>query len=424
MKHAVVIRCPACLLAAWLMGGCHKPPAPAGRPPTAVAVATASRAAVPVMAEAFGRLRALNEIDIKPQVAGKILEAPFVEGAAVAQGAVLFRIEPDAYQAALDQTAAQVASAAAALTQKRATLERNRKLLEQSLISQEDYEKLATDAEVAAAQLEQYRAAHAQAQVNLNYCTITAPVAGHTGKRLVDPGNVVAAGGSQVLVNLRTLDSLYLDFTLSEALLPKVRQAMNAGPVAVLVVAEAAGAEPGLHNGRLQMLDNAVDVKSGTIALRAIVPNPEHKLWPGQFVYASPVLSVMTNAVIVPQSAVTDGKDGPYAFVVRENKAMLRMVERGPIVGDAVVALQGLEAGDVVITAGQLGVGPGAAVQIKAEPDAAARRDIRQRLTNPNTLALVRALTSQGENAQQIGLIVGLPPENIQTMLAPPGAKP
>ncbi len=415
----------ACLLAAALvLGGCHKAPPPAGRPPTPVAAATATRAAVPVMVEAFGRLRALNDVDIQPQVSGKIIEAPFTEGAAVEQGAVLFRIEPDAYQAALDQAAAQVASAEAALAQKRATLERNRKLLKQSLIAQEDYDKLATDVQVAAAQLDQYRAAHAQAQVNLNYCTIAAPVAGRVGKRLVDPGNVVAPGAGQTLVNLRTLDPLYLDFTLSEAFLPKVRQAMDAGPVDVLIVAEAAGGEPGLHQGRLQMLDNAVDTRSGTIALRAVVPNPARKLWPGQFVYASPILGVLTNAVLVPQSAVTDGKNGPYAFVIQDNKAVVRMVERGPIVGQAVVAAKGIDAGDVVITAGQLGVGPGAAVQVKTEPDEAARIDIRRRQANPNTLALIRALAAQGEDAGQIGLIVGLPPANVHSLLAPPGAKP
>ncbi len=275
----------------------------------------------------------------------------------------------------------------------------------------------------APAQLEQYRAVHAQTQVNLNYCTITAPAAGQVGKRLVDQAMSLRRALGQTLVNLRTLDPLYLDFTLSEAF---TQGAPGHGGRAGGGADRRRGGRRrnGLYQGQLQMLDNAVDTRSGTIALRAVVPNPARKLWPGQFVYASPILGVLTNAVLVPQSAVTDGKNGPYAFVIQDNKVVLRMVERGPVVGQAVVAGKGIEAGDVVITAGQLGVGPGAAVQVKAEPDEAARIEIRRRQANPNTLALIRALAAQGEDAGQIGLIVGLPPGNVQALLAPPGAKP
>ena len=396
-------------------GGCGKKTATPARPPTMVQAVSAVAADVPVMADAFGRLRASSDVDIKPQVTGKIIEAPFAEGADVAKGAVLFRIEKDSYQAAYDKASAQMASAAADLELKRATLERNRNLLARSLIAQEDFDKLSTELDTAKAQLDQARAALAEARVNLDYCEITAPTAGRAGKRMVDPGNLVSAG-SQVLVNIRSLDSLFLDFTLSESLLPEISRAMKAGKVEVLVTAESASGEPGLHQGELKMMDNAVDVDSGTIGLRAVVPNPDAKLWPGQFVYAFPVLRTMTNAVIVPQSAVTEGKSGTYVFIIQDDKAVLKLVERGPVIGNAVVVEKGLSADDMVVTAGQLGLWPGAPVKIKNEPDSAEKGAIDKRLADPNVRALAHVLSARGESAGELGLILGIPADEVKKL--------
>ena len=145
--------------------------------------------------------------------------APFVEGTTVQAGDVLFTIDKRPYQAQLDQSSAQLLGAQASLRQSRETLERNEKLKDQNLISQEDYDQLATAVQAAESEVKLYTASVEQAQINLNYCTVTAMVTGVTGKRLVDPGNVVSSGG-ETLVNIRTQDPLYLDFSLTEVELP------------------------------------------------------------------------------------------------------------------------------------------------------------------------------------------------------------
>ncbi len=404
---------------ALVLSACHKKEAakPA-RPPTPVQVAKAEQATVPVMLNAFGRLRALSDVDIKAQVSGQLMEALFVEGSVVEKGAVLFRIDPATYQASVDQNRAQVASAKAALAQKTATLERNKKLLEQSLVSQDDFEKLSTDVDTAKAQLDQAKASLAQAQINLNYCEITAPVTGQTGKRLVDVGNIISAAGNQTLVNIRTTDPLYLDFTVSESFLPVIQKALAAGSVDVLLAAESEAGQAGLFNGRVQLMDNAVDTKSGTIGLRALVNNPKSKLWPGQFVYAFPVVDTIEKAVLVPLSAVALGQEGTYVFAVEEEKVALKPVVKGPVVGDAVVITKGIQEGEVVVTSGQLALWPGAPVQVKTTPDAATQAEIQKRLADPNTLALAKALSLKGETPGQIAMIVGIPPDQIQALLA------
>lgn len=340
-----------------------KKPAPE-IPPRPVRVAQAFNKNVPVYLDNFGNLVSPHNVDIVSQVAGKIASVHFSEGDEVKEGDLLFRIDPREYQAALDRARASLASASADLKLKKQTLERNRPLLARNLISQQDFDTLATDVEAAQAQVSLDEAAVRQAEIDLGYCSITAPVNGVTGKRLVDPGNVVVANTGAVLVNIKSVDPLYLDFTLPEGDLPVVRKWMAEGSLSIGIT--PTGDDSGPYPGELKLIDNAVDETTGTIALRASIPNPDRKLWPGQYATVRLVLTTDRGAVLVPTAAVQLGQKGMYLFVIKDdNTADLRdEIEVGLGEGDNLVIKKGVKAGERVVTSGQLGLSPGAKVQI------------------------------------------------------------
>ncbi len=404
--------------------GCHKKETPnQGRPPTPVHTTKVQVADVPVYLPSFGRLKALNDVDVMAQVSGKVIEAAFDEGATVKQGDLLFRIESDTYQALVNQAQANVEGDKAALDQKKATLKRNKLLKEQALISQDDYDKLTTEVDAAQAALDAAQAALDQALINLDHCSVTSPVYGVTGKRLVDPGNVVAAG-SQKLVNVQTTDPLYLDFSISESYLADIRKAMAAGPVKVLIVLNENAGDAGIFQGALKMINNAVDTQNGTISLRAVVDNPNGALWPGQFVTAYPVIREITNAVVAPLSSVTQGKDGPYSFIIRDGKAALVPVTKGPVVGDAIVVTSGLKKDDVVVTDGQLGLWPGATVAIQTTLESDQQAAVKKKLANPNVTTTIRAMIAAGATPEEVELFTGIPVDNLQAFFPKTDAAP
>lgn len=424
VRYSRIIAFTTCLL---MLGACQKKEAPKQeRPPTPVQTAKVQVGSVPVYLPSFGRLKALNNVDIVAQVSGKVLEAPFDEGMPVKQGDVLFRIEEDTYRALMEQATARVEGGKASLKQKKATLKRNDALKEQSLISQEDYEQLKTDVEASQAALAADKAALIQAQINLSYCTITSPVFGVTGKRLVDPGNVVTPG-NQKMVNVQTIDPLYLDFSISEAWLADIQNAMAAGPVPVLILLKENAGDAGIFHGVLKMVNNSIDTQSGTIALRAVVENAGGKLWPGQFVTALPVLRNLENAVVAPLAAIAQGKDGPYAFVINEGKAVLVAVTKGPLIGEGVVITSGLKKGDIVVTQGQMGLWPGAPVSIQTTLESEQEAIIKKKLADPNVLLTIKTILGAGSPPEAVELFTGIPVDRIQPFIshaAPPEGDP
>ncbi len=355
---------PLLVLTLLAFSGCaKKKPAPE-IPPRPVRVTQAFTKDVPVYLKNFGNLVSPNNVDIVSQVTGKIAAVHFSEGDEVKEGDLLFSIDPREYQAALDRARAALAGAEADLKLKQQTLERNRPLLAKKLISQQEFDTLQTEVEAATAQVKLDRAAVEQAEIDLGYCSITAPVDGVTGKRLVDPGNVVVANTGAVLVNIRSLDPLYLDFTLPENDLVKVRKWMGQGTLRLEV--SPTGDPDGPYPGDLKLIDNTIDDSTGTIALRASIPNPEKKLWPGQYATVRLVLYTAKDAILVPAAAVQLGQKGMYLFVIKDdNTAELRDdIEVGLGEGDDLVITKGVKAGERVVTTGQLGLSPGAKVQI------------------------------------------------------------
>ncbi len=242
--------------------------------------------------------------------------------------------------------------------------ERNKRLIDKKLISQQDFDTYKTDAAAARAQVALDQAAVELAQINLNYCLMTSPIDGVTGKRLVDPGNIVTANSGNPLLNIKSLDPLYIDFPITERDLPAVKAAMTTATLKVEI--SPSGDSNGPYSGELQMIDNTVDKTTGTISLRASIPNPDRVLWPGQYATVKLVISTATDAIMVPIPAVQLGQKGMYAYVITgDNKADLRDdITVGQAEGGNIAIKKGIKAGEKVVTSGQLGLSPGAQVQI------------------------------------------------------------
>ena len=311
---------------------------------------------VPIYLDSFGTLSSPEDVDIRSQVTGKILEANFVQGQEVKAGDMLFTIDPSEYKADLDKAQAQLEENLADLKLKKDKLERNRPLVEKNLISKQDFEDLQTEVAAAEAQVQLATAQVELAKINLGYCYIKSPVDGLTGKRLVDIGNIVSANTGPVLVNVKTISELYLDFTLPERDLEKVRKAMGGGQLDVQVTIPG---EEDKYEGKLEFINNDVDDQTGTFALRAIVNNDKRGLWAGQFVNVRLILGSAKDAVLVPYDAAQIGKQGYYVFLAKDRKAELRNVTVGSRQGNNIVIEKGVEPGETVITKGQLGLAPG-----------------------------------------------------------------
>jgi len=350
------------LLVILAMTGCAKEDnAKKEIPPRPVQTAVAALKDVPDYVDSFGNLNCVTNVDIISQVTGEIKKAYFKGGQDVKTGDPLFLIDPEPYKAQLEKADAALAADTANLELAKITLERNKKLMDRQLIAQQDYDKYKTDMEAGEAQVKLDKALVDLAKINLNYCYINSPIDGRTGKQLVDIGNIVTANSGPVLVNIKTIDTLYMDFTIPETNMPAVRQAMAEGKLNVLV--SNTGQEDYAHSGELIFFDNKVDNTTGTVLLRALIDNKDRDLWSGQFANIRLVLGIEKDAVIVPYETAQLGQDGSFVFVVdKQNKAQLRIVETGPRCEGDIVIRKGVKAGEKVVTVGQMGLAPGVSV--------------------------------------------------------------
>jgi multidrug efflux system membrane fusion protein len=229
-------------------------------------------------------------------------------------------------------------------------------------VSRQDYDAKKNAVAVAEAQVKQNEAAVEAAQLNLDYCTIRSPINGRAGQRLVDVGNVVSANGSALLV-IQRLEPVYADFTIPENDLTPVQQNMARGTLITQVRLPDEPEKP--REGKLTFLDNSVQEGTGTVKLRATIENKDRRFWPGRFAQVRLVLSTRKNAVLVPAEAPQMSAKGPFVYVVKpDSTAELRPVTVGQKQADLVVIEKGLQAGERVVTNGQLGVTPQGKVRI------------------------------------------------------------
>jgi multidrug efflux system membrane fusion protein len=344
-----------------------KAAAPAATVP--IEAATAQRSDVPVYLTGLGTVQAQNTVTVKSRVDGQLQAVSYQEGQDVTTGQVLAQIDPRPFQAALDQAKAAKAKDEAQLTNAQLDLQRFENLHQYATVQSVDTQK-ALIAQIQA-QIEGDQATIDNAATQLSYTTITSPLNGRTGIRLVDQGNIVHATDTGGLVVITQLHPITVIFTLPEENLPDISAAMAQGTLQVF--ADTRGDEKPLDQGTLTLIDNEIDQGTGTIRLKATFPNKSNTLWPGQFVDAKLLLRTQHDAVTVPATAVQRSQDGLYVYVVKPDGTVdTKPVDVDRIADGVAVIQQGLDAGDKVVTAGQYRLQPGTHVEIR-EAAAASR---------------------------------------------------
>jgi multidrug efflux system membrane fusion protein len=349
-----------------LLTSCAKKDPPSfARPPAPVTVATAVAQDVPFYLDEVGHTVAREVVSVQPQVSGTITEIHFTDGADLKKGDPLFTIDPRPFQAQLNAAQANLEQSKAALDFAKIQFGRVKDLVESRAIARQDYDTRKNAVDVGEAQVSQNEAALESAKLNLEYTSIRSPIDGRAGHRLVDTGNVVTAN-TTTLLTIERMDPIYADFTSTESDLSQVQQSSAKHPLRVEVRLPD-DTKPEV--GELTFLDNSVQSSSGTVMLRATVPNPTRHLWPGQFVNVRLVLSTLPNAVLVPAAATQDSANGPFVYVLKsDDTAELRPVKLGQRQGELVVVEQGVQPGERVVMNGQLGVIPGNKVHVVTNP--------------------------------------------------------
>ncbi|HEX4798742.1 MAG TPA: efflux RND transporter periplasmic adaptor subunit [Burkholderiales bacterium] len=341
-----------------------------GPPAIPVSVAQVAQEAVPFRLQAIGNVEAYSTVAVKARVDGQIVEVGFKEGEEARKGQVLFKIDPRPFEAALRQAEANALRDAAARDQARSQERRYQELLEKNFVSKEAYAQIRTNAAIAEATAKASQAALDNANLNLEYCTIRAPIEGYAGKIQIQMGNLVRANDANPLVVINQVRPIYVNFSVPEQRLAEVREHMASRQLAVQALAP--GSDHAAASGALIFVDNAVDPSTGTIRMRARFPNKENLLWPGQFVNVSVRLFDQADAIIIPSRAVQTGPDGQYVYVVSEDMVVdVRKITVERIDGEQAIVASGLAKGERVVTQGQLRLGPKTRVQIgKPTPEA------------------------------------------------------
>jgi multidrug efflux system membrane fusion protein len=340
-----------CVLALALAGCAKKDPPAMERPPASVSVVAAVTKDVPVYLDEVGRCVARDVVSVQPELSGRITEIHFNDGADLKKGDPLFTIDPRPFRAQLDAAEANLVQSKAALDFAKIQFARVQDLVESKAIARQDYDTRKNAVDVGEAQVKQNEAAVESARLNLEYTSIRSPIDGRAGHRMVDIGNVVTANNT-ALLSIQRMDPIYADFAARGTLRVEVRLPDEPDKPVV---------------GQLTFLDNTVQSASGTVLLRATVPNGDRRLWPGQFVNVRLVLSTLPRAVLVPAAASQDSAKGPFVYVVNQDStAELRPVKLGQRQGDMIVIEQGVKAGERVVLNGQLGVMPGGKVHVDA----------------------------------------------------------
>jgi len=353
----------ACLAAVLPVGCAKKVTAAFEQPPTSVTVSAAVSHDVPIYLDEIGKNGAFESVTVTPQVGGRITERHFEDGANLQKGQLLFVIDPRPFKAQLDSAQANLAQAKAALELAKIQFARDEELVGTKAISKQDYDTKKSTVDVDEAQVEATQAALETAKLNLEYCFIHSPIEGRAGARLVDIGNVVQANTTSLLL-IQRLDPIYADFTITERDLPDVQKQMVRGNLQAQVRLPSDG-ENRTRAGKVTFLDNAVQNGTGTVNLRATIPNSDSHFWPGQFVNVRLVLATEKGAVLIPNEATQISQKGPFVYVIKPDQtAELRLVTLGQRQGGNVVVTNGLAAGENVVLTGHLTVVPGLKVKV------------------------------------------------------------
>ncbi len=369
-----------------MVTGCDDHSGQSGQRPAAqVDVITLKASSLALTNELPGRTAAWRVAEVRPQVSGIILKRNFTEGSDVAAGVSLYQIDPATYQAAYDSAKGELARAQANARIAQLTLDRYKPLLGTQYISKQDYDTAAATLAQNNAAVSTAKASLESARINLNYTKVMSPIAGRIGKSTVTEGALVQNGQTSALATVQQIDPMYVDLTQSSDEYLKLRSELSSGQITqsgkadVQIVLD--NGQTFAHKGTLEFSDVTVDETTGSITLRAVVPNPEHTLLPGMYVRAKISEGVKQNAILVPQQGISRTPTGQASALIvnKENKVEVRQVTTGQAVGDKWLITSGLQQGDRVIVSGLQKTAPGAEVDPQeVNPQAQQNQDASQ----------------------------------------------
>src|ERR1700738_3931889 len=340
-----------------------------------VSIAPVQKADFPVYLTGLGTVQGFNTVVVRTRVDGQIDKIAFKEGQLVNQGDLLVEIDPRPYQATLDQAKAKKAQDEANLANANLDLQRYTKLGEFATRQQTDTQR-STVAQLTA-QIAADDPAIFNAQTQLDYTAVKAPISGVAGLRQVDIGNIVNASTHTGIVTIAQIEPIAVIFTAPEEQLPYINEGQSGQPLKVIAITTD-GKKP-LAEGTLSVINNQVDTTSGTIRLKAVFDNKNHALWPGQSVSTRLLVKTLKDATVVPDDAIQHGSDGLYAYTVnQDNKAELRKLKVSQSIDGRSVVDDGLSPGQQVITAGQYKVQPGTLVSTAVASSDPAQPKVKQ----------------------------------------------
>jgi multidrug efflux system membrane fusion protein len=332
-----------------------------------VTVAPVSQTSFPVLLSGLGTVQAFNTVTVRSRVDGEIIRIAFKEGDIVKRGDLLAQIDSRPYRAAVDQATAKKAQDEATLNNAKLDLQRYSTLAKQEFASRQQLDTQVATVAQGTALVQADQAALENAQTQLAYTEIKAPIGGRVGFRLVDQGNIVTAGSQNGIVSIAQLQPISVLFTLPEGQINRVNDAMSRGNVAV--TAYTADGSRRLAQGTLAVINNQVDTATGVVQLKATFANTDNALWPGQSVSAKALVETLQNVVVVPQSGIQHSQQGLLAFVINDQqRAEMRPIQVSESNSDDAVVTKGLSAGERVVVSGQYRLQNGSPVVVTSAP--------------------------------------------------------
>jgi multidrug efflux system membrane fusion protein len=334
--------------------------------PVPVTVAPVVSKAMPIEIRVIGSVEPYSTVAVRSQITGQLTAVNFKEGDDVKQGQALFSLDRRPLEAALRQAEANLERDMAQAENAASQAKRYEDLAGRGIASREQVDTTRTGATALNATVEADRAAVENAKVQLQYATISAPLAGRTGALMVNEGNLVRANDATPLVVINQVSPIFVSFSIPESRLPDLRRYMAQESLRVEASPPNDGRPP--SSGRITFVDNSVDPNTGTIRIKGTFPNDDRRLWPGQYVNVVVTLTSDPAAIVVPAAGVDAAQEGPYAFVVKPDQTVeFRPVEVARTNGLEVVIKSGLKPGETIVTDGHLRLVPGRRIAIKEE---------------------------------------------------------
>jgi len=373
-RRALIVGALALLVLVFAWFGLRAKPKgdPKGPPAIAVDVATATPRDMPVYLEGLGTVQAFYTVTVSSRVDGQVEKVAFTEGQDVKKGALLAQIDPRPFAAALGVAVAARDKDRAQLENARRDLARYELLAPEDLASKQTLDTQKALIAQLSAQIKGDEAAIDNARTQLEYTSIRSPIDGRTGIRQVDPGNNVHASDSTGIVMVTQIEPISVIFSLPEEHFSQLAEALQTGPVTAIALAREDAHE--LDQGTVALIDNQIDQTTGTLRVKATLPNKQRRLWPGEFVNMRVLTRIEKQALTIPTSALERGPDGVFTYVVQPDSTVaVAPLTTGPEHDGFVVVQKGLKPGDQVVASNQYRLQPGARIKANPARTAAAR---------------------------------------------------